>query len=180
MPVPDQHPPRPEQFERIVEEYADRVFGIALRITGVASDAEDAMQDAFIAIFRGLGSFRGEAAFSTWIYRIAVNAALQVRRRRPPADRELVDFGFEHEVVADWSQQVEESAERQELAEAIEQGILLLPEDYQVAVILRDVEGLSAAEAADVLHIREAALKSRLHRGRVLLRQYLADYLRDR
>ena len=120
MRFPIEGPPGSEQFQQIVEEFADRVYGIALRVTGSEADAEDAMQEAFLAIFRGLGGFRGESAFSTWVYRIAVNAALQVRRRRPPS------------------------------------------------------------EAAAVLQIGEAALKSRLHRGRVLLRQHLAEFFAER
>jgi RNA polymerase sigma-70 factor (ECF subfamily) len=180
MPLADDSAPGPQKFERIVEEYADRVYGIALRILGAEADAEDAMQNTFVAIFRGLGRFRGEAAFGTWVYRVAVNAALELRRRRPRTDELLVDEGYEHESVVDWSQSVEQAAEQHELAEAIERGIRLLPEEQQVAVILRDIEGLSASEAAEVLEITEAALKSRLHRGRVLLRHHLADYLRDR
>ncbi len=181
MRIPDEGPPDPAQFERIVEEYSDRVYGIALRITGTDADAQDALQETFLAIFRGLGSYRGEAAFSTWVYRIAVNAALQIRRRRPPTEAVLEDTGYEDLIVPDWTRQdVESEAERGELAEVLERGIRLLPEEYQVAVILRDVEGLSASEAAAVLTISEAALKSRLHRGRVLLRKYLSDYLADR
>src|SRR5438105_3027296 len=171
MRPPDQGPSDQELFERIVEEYSDRVYGIALRITGDDAEAQDAMQETFLAIFRGLGSYRGQAAFSTWVYRIAVNAALQTRRRRPRTDEQLVDTGYDDLVVVDWSHQVDAEAERHELAEALERGIRLLPDEYQVVVILRDVEGLSAAEAAAVLQIGEAALKSRLHRGRVLLRK---------
>lgn len=178
MPVFSEGPPGPAQFESIVEEFSDRIYGIALRITGSTADAEDVMQEVFLAIFRGLGSYRGEAQLSTWVYRIAVNAALQYRRRRPPTDELLVDFGYAKVEVSDWTREdVESQAEQHELKEALERGISLLPDDYRVAVILRDVEGLSAGEASDVLAIGEAALKSRLHRGRVLLRNYLADFL---
>ena len=175
---PTDDPPEPGQFEWLVAEYADRVYGIALRVTGSAQDAEDAMQEAFLSIFRNLGKFRGEAQLSTWIYRIAVNAALEVRRRRPRTDEVLLDEGFEHEQVADWrSPDVESEAERAELAAILERGIRMLPEDFQLAVILRDVEGLTTREAAEVLQIGEALLKTRLHRGRLLLRTHLAEYL---
>jgi RNA polymerase sigma-70 factor (ECF subfamily) len=179
MQDPSESPPEPPgQFERLVEEYADRVYGVALRVTGSTQDAEDAMQDAFLSIFRNLGSFRGDAAIGTWIYRTAVNAALQVRRRRPRTDELLLDDGFEHQHVADWlSSDVETQAERDELAVIVERGIRLLPEDFQLAVILRDVEGLTTREAAEALQIGEALLKTRLHRGRALLRTYLAEHL---
>ena len=181
MRFPIEGPPGSEQFQQIVEEFADRVYGIALRVTGSEADAEDAMQEAFLAIFRGLGGFRGESAFSTWVYRIAVNAALQVRRRRPPSEASLSETGFDETHVRDWSDvRLESEAERQELAAAIEDGIRLLPEELAVVVILRDVEGLSTNEAAAVLQIGEAALKSRLHRGRVLLRQHLAEFFAER
>jgi len=180
MGTANQDSPEPIPFERIVEEYADRIYGIAFRITGDDADAEDAMQEAFLAIFRGLGTYRGQAAFSTWAYRIAVNAALQMRRRRPRPDQQLVESDLANLAITDWSERVEDEAERHELAGAIEQGIHLLPEDFQVAVILRDVEGLSASEAAAVLQISEGALKSRLHRGRLLLRAHLAEYLAGR
>jgi RNA polymerase sigma-70 factor (ECF subfamily) len=181
MRFPPQDPPDPEQFQQLVEEYADRVYGIALRITGSELDAEDALQETFLSIFRGLGGFREEAAFSTWVYRIAVNAALQIRRHRPPSETTLSETGFHEQQVRDWSEaRVESEAERHALVEAIEQGIRLLPEEFAVAVILRDVEGLSTGEAAAVLQIGEAALKSRLHRGRVLLRQHLAAFFADR
>jgi RNA polymerase sigma-70 factor (ECF subfamily) len=176
MRQPFQDPPSAEQFERIVEEYSDRVYSIGLRICGSERDAEDALQETFVAVFRGLGAFRGDAALSTWIYRIAVNAALQIRRAHPVDDRILVELP-EPDEVEDWSGRTPESqAEQDELRDRLEQAISQLPEEMRLAVVLRDVQGLSAAEAAEVLSIGEAALKSRLHRGRLLLRAVLAEY----
>jgi RNA polymerase sigma-70 factor (ECF subfamily) len=172
----DEEPIGARAFEGLIERYADRVYSIVLRITGSPEDAEDATQDAFLAAYQHRADFRGEAALSTWLYRIAVNAALQrVRARRPvasiePADDEGVD-------VVDWSEDVARRVELGELREVIEEGIARLPENERVALVLRDVEGFSTAEAAAVLELSEAALKSRVHRGRVLLRHYLADYI---
>lgn len=166
-------------FEQLVAEYQDRVYGIALRITGSPSEAEDVMQDAFLDAFRAWPAFRGEAAPTTWLYRIAVNAAL--KRRRGHHD---VDYLSEHdeanEEIADWSGDVVQAALRHEVQQRLEDGIARLPEDLRVTLILRDVEGLSTAETSAVLDIGEANVKSRLHRARVILRRHLGDLFRDR
>lgn len=164
-------------YERLVEEYADRVYGVALRITGSPEDAADVVQDAFLKAFEQRRTFRGESSITTWIYRIAVNTALTRRRDRRPAEALLDDTGEETVHVADWSGDLTRQAELGELREALEAAIARLPEDFRVAVVLRDVEGLTTAETARVLGLGEAAVKSRLHRGRLLLRQYLARYV---
>ena len=164
-------------FEQLVEEYGDRVYSIALRITGSPADAEDAMQDAFLSAFRSWSDFRAEAAVTTWLYRIAVNAALQrVRSRRPV--QYLSDDAADAEDVHDWSTDVPQAAARSELHAELERGIGLLPDDLRVTLVLRDVEGLSTAETAAALGLTEAAVKSRLHRARALLRRFLEEYLR--
>ena len=162
-------------FEQLVEEYGDRVYGIALRITGSPPDAEDAMQDAFLSAFRGWSAFRAQASPTTWLYRIAVNAALQRVRQRHP-DEYLVEER-EGTQIRDWSDDVPQAAARAELHSQLERGIQLLPPDLRVALVLRDVEGMSTAEAAAALDLSEAAVKSRLHRARVLLRGFLQDVL---
>jgi RNA polymerase sigma-70 factor (ECF subfamily) len=178
MEQPDFDNPNHGTFESLVEEYADRVYNIALRITGNAADAEDAMQEAFLSAFRAWSTFRGEASPKTWLYRVATNAALmRVRQRRPV--QYLSDL-VEEEDVADWSASVVELAQSSELREHVLQGISLLEPDLRAALVLRDIDGLSTSEAADALDISEQALKSRLHRARMLLRQFLSDYFRDR
>ena len=163
-------------FEELIERYGDRVYSIALRITGSPEEAADAVQDAFLSVYESRAAFRGESAVSTWLYRIAVNAALQrVRARRPTEHLEMTtDEGAE---IVDWSEDVAQRVEIGELRQTLERGIALLPVNERVAFVLRDVQGLSTAEAAAVLELSEAALKSRLHRARVLMRQFLADYL---
>lgn len=175
----DEGPLDSSAIEGLVLEYADRVYSIALRITRSPQEAEDATQDAFLAAYQHWESFRGEASRTTWLYRIAVNAALQRARRFHP-EEQLTELGYERADVEDWSQLVARQVELSELRATLERGIGLLPEDLRVVLVLRDVEGFSTAEAADILKISEAALKSRLHRARALLREYLADYLRDR
>jgi RNA polymerase sigma-70 factor (ECF subfamily) len=177
-------PPRQEpgdlgRFEGLVEEYGDRMYSIALRITGSPEEAEDVTQDALLAAYQHRERFRGEASVASWLYRIVVNAALQrVRRRRPVAY--LEDSGIDRFRVVDWSDDLARRLASDELREMIEHGIGLLPEDVRVVLVLRDVEQFSTAEAADILELTQAALKSRLHRARVLLRQYLSDYLERR
>ena len=165
-------------FEQVVAEYAERLYNIAYRITGATSDAEDAVQEAFINAYRHLAQFRGEANPRTWLYRITVNAALQRVRERAPREY-LTEPADELDDARDWSTASHDPATAAELREQLENAFAALAPDYRAAVILRDVEGLSAREAAAVLQINEQALKSRLHRGRRLLRELLGEYLRD-
>jgi RNA polymerase sigma-70 factor, ECF subfamily len=169
----------PQAFEDLIAGYSDRLYSIALRITGSPEDAEDAIQDAVLAAYQGWAQFRGEARGTTWLYRIAVNAALQrVRRRRP--EEELSATGYDETSIVDWSEDLARRVEDADLHDMLERGIALLPEELRVALVLRDVEGLSTTDAAAVLDISEAALKSRLHRARVLLREWVADQLERR
>jgi RNA polymerase sigma-70 factor (ECF subfamily) len=165
-----------ETFEQLIELYADRLYSVAFRITGSPDEAADAVQDAFLSAYQSRDAFRGEAVASTWLYRIAVNAALQrVRSRRPTEYLEPpTDEGDE---IVDWSEDVPRRVELDELRETIERGIGFLAPGERAAFVLRDVEGLPTAEAAAILELSEAALKSRLHRARLVLRRYLADYL---
>jgi RNA polymerase sigma-70 factor (ECF subfamily) len=166
-------------FEQLVAEYEDRVYGIALRITGSQSDAEDVMQDAFLDAFRAWPSFRGEAAPTTWLYRIAVNAALR-RVRSQQSVEYLPEQEETDEEYADWSADLAQVAVQNEVQRRIEDGITHLPPELRVTLILRDVEGLSTAETATTLRLSEAAVKSRLHRARLILRGHLGDLFADR
>jgi RNA polymerase sigma-70 factor (ECF subfamily) len=171
-------PPRegPIDLEGLVAEYGDRVYAITLRITGSPEEAEDATQDTFLSAFRNRDRFRSESNVGSWLYRIAINAALQIVRKRRPVEP-LESTGYSSAHVPDWSAELFQRLELSELRTALEQGIALLPEDARVALVLRDVEQFSTAETAEILEITEPAVKSRLRRARVLLRQYLADYL---
>ena len=166
----------PRSFEGMVEEYADRVYNIALRITHSPEEAEDATQDAFLSAYQHRDAFRGESTVFTWLARIAVNAALQRVRKLHRLDY-LDVTSYESVRVLDWSDELDQRVERDELHAIIERGMAMLPDEARVVLVLRDVEGLSTAEAAEILGLSEAALKSRLHRARVLLRQYLSDHL---
>jgi RNA polymerase sigma-70 factor (ECF subfamily) len=162
-------------FEQLVAEYGDRVFGIALRVTGSPSDAEEVMQEAFLQAFRSWSTYRGEAAPTTWLYRIAVNAALMRVRSRRPID--LLSEQPENLEIVDWSADVAQAVLRGELQQQIEDAITRLPEALRVTLILRDIEGLSTSETAASLEISEPNVKSRLHRARALLRRHLGTLL---
>ena len=164
-------------FDSIVEEYSDFVYNVAFRMMGKPEDAEDVAQDAFISAYRAFGRFRGESRVTTWLYRITTNAAL-MKLRKEKRSRTLTQTGLEDVDVANWDETPERSAVSSELGEKLNEGISQLQPELRVAVVLRDVEQLSNAEAAEALGITVSSLKSRLHRARVLLRQYLADYLK--
>ncbi len=179
MRQPDQEPISRSDFEHLVEEYADRVYNIALHITGSPEDAEDAMQEVFLAAYRGWERFRGEASVSTWLYRITVNASfMRMRERKHPVEY-LSDTGYDELDVPSPPATPADITLHRELVEKIEEGLSRLPPEYRATIVLRDVQGLSTSEAARVLEVSEANLKSRLHRARVLLRRYLQEYLRS-
>lgn len=178
MDQPDRVTPDRDAFERLIEEYADRIYNVALRITGNRADAEDSMQEAFLSAYRAWSTFRGHASRSTWLYRIAVNEALMRVRSRRPVEY-LTELAYEEEVV-NWSADLAELAGRSEERNVLIEALSLLEPDQRAALVLRDIDGLSTTEAAEALEISEQALKSRLHRARVLLRQHLAEFFRDR
>jgi len=166
-------------FDGLIERYADSLYNVALRITGSPEEAADAVQDAFLSAYEHRDTFRGEAAPATWLYRIAVNAALQRVRVRRPTEY-LEPRPDEESEIVDWSEDVTGQVELNELREELDRAIARLPEGERAALVLRDVEGLSTTQAAAVLELTEAALKSRLHRARLLLRQHLAEYMASR
>ncbi len=167
-------------YEALVRHNADRLYAVILRFSASESDAEEATQDAFLRAWRSIGRFRGDARFFTWLYRIGVNEAKRILERRPSAanvvsiDERAVDD------VVDEAAELHPRAEAAELRRVLEEAVARLPEKYRAAVVLRDIEGLSTSEAAEALGLREAAFKSRLHRGRMALRAAVAPYVLDR
>ena len=168
--------PEVTDFEAIVENYSGFAYNLADRILGNAADAEDAVQEAFISAYRNFDRFRGDARVTTWLYRIVVNACL-MKLRKEKRRRTLSQTGFEDAIVTDWSDGPERAALNSELKEKLEEGLAALPPQLRVPVVLRDVQGFSNDEAAQMTDTSVSSLKTRLHRGRVLLRKYLADYV---
>ncbi len=166
-------------FERLVEENSGYVYSLAFRILGNAADAEDATQDAFLSAHGSLHKFRGESSVRTWLYRIATNAALtKLRRERR---QYLTETGYSDMEIDSWpstsTEAPDQSVVNEELRERVEEGLSRLPPQLRAIVALRDMEELTNQEAAEVPGISVASLKSRLHRGRVLLRKHLDVYL---
>jgi RNA polymerase sigma factor, sigma-70 family len=176
----------PTAAEDLVAAYGDRACRLATRITRNAQDAEEAVQDAFLSVIRRIDTFRGDAAFGSWLYRIVANAAYQCcrRRRRPGADVSLdkllpvFDEHGRHVVpVADWSMIVDDPARQTELRMALSTAIDALPDDYRAAMVLRDVEGLSYRDIAQSLGLTVPTVRMRVHRARLFLRKRLDAYL---
>ncbi len=162
-------------FSSMIEEHSDFAYNIALRMLHKPEDAEDAVQEAFISAYRAFSSFKGQSKLSTWLYRIVVNACLMKIRKEKSRSKYLAATALEDAVIPDWSAGPEKQAQNSELQSKIEDGLGQLSPQLRAAVVLRDVQGLSATEAADVLSICVPSLKSRLHRGRILLRKYLEE-----
>ena len=176
----------PEAPEMLVDAYGDRVYRLAVRITGSREDAEEAAQDALWTISRKIDTFKGDSAFGSWLYRIAANAAYQKIRSRKSRSREIalddvlpgLDGDGRHwEPMDDWSRRVDERAMQNELREVLEDAIAALPPDYRTAIVLHDVEGMSNPDIAETLGISLPAVKSRVHRSRLYLRQRLAAWM---
>jgi RNA polymerase sigma-70 factor (ECF subfamily) len=172
--------------EALVRAYGDRVYRLAVRITGNASDAEEVVQDALWTASRKIETFRGEAAFGSWVYRITANAAYQKVRGRRAARNEVSwedigpafdEKGRLQEVALDWSGKLKDPALEGELKAVLCDSIDQLPRDYRTSFLLRDVEGLSNAHIAEALQLNVSTVKSRVHRARLFLRKRLADYV---
>ena len=170
----------------LVERYGDRVYRLGLRITGSKEDAEEVAQDALWTAARKIATFKGDSAFGSWLYRITANAAYMKLRARKSKVREVSledvipafdEDGVHFEPMDDWSPRVDEQALQSELRDVLQHAIDDLPPDYRTALVLHDVEGLSNPDIAEALGISLPAVKSRVHRSRLFVRQKLAGYL---
>lgn len=172
--------------EGLVVAYGDRVYRLAIRITGNASDAEEVVQDTLLAVSRKIDTFRGTAAFGSWVYRITANAAYQKLRAKRSKRNEVSwqdlapsfdDKGQHMEVAVDWSKRPTDPAVEGELRSVLCGAIDELPVNYRTPFLLHDVEGLSNPEIAETLHLKLGTVKSRVHRARLFLQKRVADYV---
>ena len=176
-------------FESLVNLHQDRVYGLALKMTRSDADAAEIAQDTFLSAYQHLAEFRGEAAFGSWVHRIAANHALmRLRHRKVVAEAEgqLSDPEFTergslaHYPQSDWSRRADEKVLDQELGEAIQQATDKLPEGYREVFLLKDAEGMSYEEIAQIMALSVPAVKSRLHRARLALRETIDAFYNEK
>src|SRR5213083_29045 len=170
----------------VAETYGSKIYQLAFRYLRNKEDAEEVTQDVIYKVYRKVDAFRGDAALSSWIYRITFNAAmsrLRTARYQQARDDERQTITAEgeeltqtpHHDVADWSDMADERVLRTQLRRRVFRAILALPAIYRAPVMLRDIQGMSTEEASAMLRVKDQTLKSRLHRGRLILRKQLAD-----
>ena len=177
--------------ERAIAElgdiYGTKIYQLAFRYLRNKEDAEEVTQDVLLKVFRKVDAFRGDAALSSWIYRITFNAAMSRLRtaryqRSQDEARQAADADSDQNAaparpdVADWSNMADEQVLRSQLRRRVLRAILALPAIYRAPVVLRDLQGMSTEEASAMLKVKDQTLKSRLHRGRLILRKQLADF----
>jgi len=171
----------------LADTYGARIYQLAFRYLRNKEDAEEVAQDVLFKIHRKVGEFRGDAALSSWIFRITFNAAmsrlrsgtyqraLEEQRLATASERDDADTKSKQE-PADWSELADEHLFKSQLRQRLHRAILALPAIYRAPVMLRDIQGLSTEEASAVLQVKDQTLKSRLHRGRLILRKQLSDF----
>jgi RNA polymerase sigma-70 factor (ECF subfamily) len=175
-------------FEALVDRHEDKVYGLALRMTRSEADAAEITQDTFLSAYQHLADFRGEAAFGSWVHRIAANNALMRLRRQRVLDivsedlagPEFTDRGSLAEVPeSDWNRRADDKILDEELGRAIQEATDALPEGYREVFLLKDVEGLSYEEISEMVGISVPAVKSRLHRARLALREAIDAFYKE-
>ena len=181
-----------QALAELADAYRTKIYQLAFRYLRSREDAEEVTQDVLFKVYRKVGEFRGDAALSSWIYRITFNAAMSrlrtVKYQRAQAqDRQAAETSQDRDGgsrpvdptradIADWSQMADEGVLRSQLRKRVFGAILSLPAIYRAPVMLRDIQGMSTEEASAMLKVKDQTLKSRLHRGRLILRKQLADF----
>jgi RNA polymerase sigma-70 factor (ECF subfamily) len=166
-------------FEELVRRHSRRVFGTLAGLLGNIDDAHDATQEVFLKAFENIGRFQGRSKFSTWLTSIAINTGTDFLRQRKPSEsleRTQDDEGFRPRQVQKWADDPERLVAASQMNELVREAVLRLPEKYRIAVLLRDINQLSTEEAASVLELSVPALKARVLRGRLMLRESLAPH----
>jgi RNA polymerase sigma-70 factor (ECF subfamily) len=168
-------------FEELLNRYSNKVFSLATRLTRNQEDAEEVLQDVFVTVHRKIAGFEGKSSFSSWLYRVTVNAAfMKLRKRRQDQSVPLEDVMQQAQMVpalrSPESAYVDAQSIRNEMLEALENAIRKLPDDYRPVFILRDVDGLTSREVGKILDLTVPAVKSRLHRSRLMLRRKLSRF----
>src|SRR4030043_572683 len=176
----------PEEFSRLVDAYSVKIYRLAIKMLNQQQDAEDVLQETFYKAYRGLKSFDGRSKLSTWLFRIATNEALMVLRRKHP-EVVSIDEPFETEEgeqetvqIVDWCCLPENELLSEESRGRLDEAVQKLPESLRVVFLLRDINDLSTHETAEVLGLSDTAVKTRLSRARLRLREELSAYFGER
>ena len=173
-----------DSFEQLANLYQKKIYALSFNLTRNAMDSEDVTQEVLLTLFKKIHTFQGRSAFSSWVYRITLNATymkLRSRKKEPNISIEelLPSFngsGFQQEKIQDWSENTESLLFDNEVRKTIQKAVDLLPDKEKIVFLLRDVEGLSTENVSEILELTVPAVKSRLHRARLFLRKKLASY----
>ena len=173
-----------EAFDKIVKLYQKKIYALSFNLTRNAMDAQDVTQEVLLTLFRKINTFQGNSAFSSWVYRITLNASyMKLRSKKKDQSISLDDLlptyngaGFQQEKIQDWSENTESLLFTNETKSVIKKATDQLPEKEKVVFLLRDVEGLSTEKVSEILELTIPAVKSRLHRARLILRKKLSNY----
>jgi len=174
-------------FDTFVERYQKKIYALAFNMTHNPMDAQDVVQEVLLTIFRKIGTFQGKSAFSSWVYRITLNAVyMKLRSKKKQQTVSLDDMlpnfnhsGYHQDKIRDWSQNSESLLFSNETREVIQNAVNLLPEKEKVVFVLRDVDELSTERVGEILGLTVPAVKSRLHRARLFLRKKLSTYFEE-
>ena len=171
-------------FDELLKRYSEKVHNLAMRITRNEEDAEEILQDVFVTVHQKIDKFEGKSAFSSWLYRVTANTAfmkLRKRRQTPAVSLEEFGSGVRDTWVSKKSEDcdVDYISSRHELRAALEEAVERLPDEYRMIFVLRDVDGLSSQEVGEILDISVPAVKSRLHRSRLMLRKRLQKFYEE-
>ncbi len=185
--VKDLQAGKTESFERLATLFQKKIYALSFNLTRNAMDSEDVTQEVLLTLFKKIHTFQGKSAFSSWVYRITLNATyMKLRSRKKDQSISIEELlpsfngsGFQQEKIQDWSENTESLLFDNETRETIQKAVDLLPEKEKIVFLLRDVEGLSTEKVGEILELTVPAVKSRLHRARLFLRKKLANYFEE-
>lgn len=171
-------------FEELIQRYAAKAFSLASRLTKNQEDAEEVLQDVFVTVYRKIEGFEGKSSFSSWLYRITVNASfMKLRKRKQDRSVAIEDLPPQMQkalgVPRNLHQETDALTMRHQVTTVLEEAISKLPDEYRPVFILRDVDGLTSREVSKILDLTVPAVKSRLHRSRMMLRRRLSRFFRE-
>ncbi len=185
--VKDLQAGKTESFERLATLFQKKIYALSFNLTRNAMDSEDVTQEVLLTLFKKIHTFQGKSAFSSWVYRITLNATyMKLRSRKKDQSISIEELlpsfngsGFQQEKLQDWSENTESLLFDNETRETIQKAVDLLPDKEKVVFLLRDVEGLSTEKVSEILELTIPAVKSRLHRARLFLRKKLTNYFEE-